>query len=70
MMFWEFWGTVLLSIIGLLLLYAIIYVAVKEAIDKSVVGQFIKTKYGVGVKEEIPAVSDEEIEKELEELHK
>ena len=66
-MFWEFWGAVLLFIFGIILLYVIIYVAVKEAIDKSVVGQFLKTKYGVGIKEEIPAVSDEEIEKELEE---
>lgn len=65
-MFWEFWGAVLLFIFSILLLYVIIYVAVKEAIDRSVVGQFIKTKYGIGVKEEVPVVSDEEIEKELE----
>ena len=70
MMFWEFWGTVLLWIVIIVLLYVIIYVAVKEAINRSVVGQFLKTKYSVGIKEETPVVSDEEIEKELEELNK
>lgn len=61
-----FWGIVILWLLGLLITYFIIFAAVKDAIDKSVVGQFIKTKYGIGVKEEVPIVSNEEIEKELE----
>lgn len=58
------WGTILLSIVGLLILYVVIFAAVKDGIDKSEVGQLIKTKYGV--KDEIVTVSDDEIEKELE----
>ena len=58
------WGTILLWIVGLLILYVVIFAAVKDGIDKSVVGQLIKTKYGV--KDEIVPVSDDEIEKELE----
>ena len=58
------WGTILLWIVGLLILYVVIFAAVKDGIDKSVVGQLIKTKYGV--KDEIVTVSDDEIEKELE----
>ncbi|WP_186673742.1 hypothetical protein [Sporosarcina sp. BP05] len=57
-------GTILLWIVGLLILYVVIFVAVKDGIDKSEVGQLIKTKYGV--KEEIVTVSDDEIEKEFE----
>jgi hypothetical protein len=59
-----FWGTILLWIIGLLILYVVIFVAVKDGIDKSEVGQLIKMKYGV--RDEIVMVSDDEIEKELE----
>ena len=58
------WGTILLWIVGLLILYIVIFAAVKEGIDKSEVGRLIKTKYGV--KDEIVTVSDDEIEKELE----
>ena len=58
------WGSILLSIAGLFILYVVIFAAVKDGIDKSVVGQLIKTKYGI--KEEVGLVSDEEIEKELE----
>lgn len=58
------WGTIFLLIVGLIILYVVIYAAVKDAIDKSEVGQIIIKKYGV--KEEIVTVSDEEIEKELE----
>ena len=61
------WG-VLLWIISLLIFYAIIFAAVKDGIDKSVVGQLIKKKYGEKV--EIVPVSDEEIEKELEDQFK
>ena len=38
--------------------------AVKDAIDKSEVGQIVKKKFGV--KENIVSISDEKIEKELE----
>ena len=58
------WGSVLLWIFGLLILYLVIFAAVKDAIDKSQVGQILINKYGV--KDEIVTVSDEEIEKELE----
>ena len=58
------WGSILLWIVGLFILYVVIFSAVKDAIDKSVVGQIVIKKYGV--KEEIVTVSDEEIEKELE----
>jgi hypothetical protein len=57
-------GTILLWIVGLLILYVVIFAAVKDGIDKSVVGQLIKAKYEV--KDEVVTVSDEEIEKELE----
>ncbi|WP_342538824.1 MULTISPECIES: hypothetical protein [unclassified Sporosarcina] len=58
------WGTILLWIVGLLILYVVIFAAVKDGIDRSEVGQLIKTKYGVSA--EIVSVSDDEIEKELE----
>lgn len=58
------WGTILLWIVGLYITYLIIYAAVKDAIDKSEVGQIVKKKFGV--KENIVSISDEEIEKELE----
>ena len=58
------WGTILLWIVGLLILYVVIFAAVKDGIDKSEVGQLIKRKYGV--KDEIVTISDDEIEKELE----
>mgnify|MGYP005610049029 FL=1 len=51
-------------LIFLLLLYLIIYSAVKNGIDQSEVGQLIKMKYKT--KEEKMIVSNEEIEKELE----
>jgi hypothetical protein len=58
------WGIILLRIVGLFILSVVIFAAVKNGIDKSVVGQLIKTKYWV--KDEIVPVSDDEIEKELE----
>ena len=57
------WGTIFLGLVGLLILYVVIFAAVRDGIDKSEVGQILRTKYGV--KEEIVTVSDEEIEKEL-----
>ena len=59
------WGMILLPIVGLFVLYVVIFTAVKDGIDKSEVGQLLKTNYGV--KDKIVPVSDEEIEKELEE---
>ena len=56
--------SILLGLVSLYIFYLVIYTAVKNGIDKSEVGQLMKTKYGV--KEEIVTVSDEEIEKELE----
>ena len=58
------WGTIFLGIVGLLILYVVIFAAVRDGIDKSEVGKLIRTKYGV--KDEVVPVSDEEIEKELE----
>nr|WP_106779286.1 hypothetical protein [Lysinibacillus timonensis] len=58
------WEALSLWIVGLIILYVVIYTAVKDAINKSEVGQIIIKKYGV--KEEIITISDEEIEKELE----
>lgn len=60
------WGSILLWIFGLFIMYLIIFAAVKDAIDKSKVGQLVIMKYGV--KEEVLTISDEEIEKELEDV--
>ena len=57
------WGTIFLGLVGLLILYVVIFAAVRDGIDKSEVGQILRMKHGV--KEEIVTVSDEEIEKEL-----
>ena len=62
------WGTILLWIVGLFILYVVIFAAVRDGIDKSEIGQLIRTKYTV--KDEIVTVSDEEIEKELEDYDK
>jgi len=58
------WGSILLWIFGLFIMYLVIFAAVKDAIDKSKAGQIVIMKYGV--KEEVVTISDEEIEKELE----
>ena len=55
---------ILLIIFLLFLLYIIIYSAVKDAIDKSEVGKIIIKKYGE--KEPKKTLTDEEIEKVLE----
>ena len=55
---------IVLWIAGLIVTYLIIYAAVKEAIDKSAVGQIIIKKFGD--KEDKLTISNEEIEKELE----
>lgn len=55
---------IILWIVSIIILYVVIYAAVKTAINNSEVGQIIIKKYGI--KEEIVTISDEEIEKELE----
>ena len=57
-------GSILLWIVGLIILYLVIFVAVKDAINKSEIGQIVIKKYGV--KKEIETICDEEMEKELE----
>lgn len=56
--------TILSWIVGLFILYIVIFTAVRDAIDKSDVGKILIKKYGV--KKEILTISDEEIEKEFE----
>ena len=58
------WINILLFLFSLFILYVVIFIAVKDAINKSEVGQIIIKKYGV--KDEIVTISDEEIEKEFE----
>lgn len=59
---------ILIWIVGLLISYFVIFAAVKDAIDKSEVGKLLIMKYRV--KNEALPVSDEEIEKELEDEFK
>lgn len=59
------WGMILLSLVGLFVFYIVIFAAVKDGIDRSEVGQLILKKYGE--QDKIVLVSNEEIEKELEE---
>ncbi|MFC4411784.1 hypothetical protein ACFOZY_15445 [Chungangia koreensis] len=60
--------SIIFYIVGLFILYLVIYSAVKDGIDKSEVGQLLRMKYGEHKK--VTPVSDEEIEKELEEQFK
>ncbi|WP_438313106.1 hypothetical protein [Sporosarcina sp. FA9] len=62
------WGTILLWIVGLFVLYVVIFTAVKDGIDRSEIGKLIKMKYGVN--DGVISVSDDEIEKELEDEFK
>jgi len=41
----SFIGTIVLCMIGLFILYLVIYTAVKDGINKSLLGQFIEEKY-------------------------
>ena len=59
---------IILALVVLFILYIVIFAAVKDGIDRSEVGQLIREKYGS--KKEVVAVSNEEIERELEELTK
>jgi hypothetical protein len=43
--------SIILWIIGLFILYLVVSTAVKDGINKSVVGQLIEKKYGVEAKE-------------------
>lgn len=40
-------GSILLWIIGLFILYVVISTAVKEGINRSLVGQYLEKKYGM-----------------------
>jgi hypothetical protein len=42
-----FFFNIIFIIIGIFILYKVIFTAVREGINKSVVGQFIEKKYGV-----------------------
>lgn len=64
----EVWGVILMWLVSLFILYIVIFAAVKDGIDRSQVGRLIIKKYEV--KEEIVPVSDEEIERELEDRFK
>ncbi|WOV87237.1 hypothetical protein QWT69_15480 [Sporosarcina oncorhynchi] len=61
----EVFVKIILVLFGMLLLYLVIFAAVKDAIEKSEVGKLLIMKYG-DKKMELP-VSDEEIEKEFDE---
>lgn len=61
-------GTVLLSLASLYVLYIVIFSAVKDGIDKSEVGKLLKAKYGVHAEKN--PISDDEIEKGLEDEFK
>ncbi|MFB5281867.1 hypothetical protein [Peribacillus sp. Hz7] len=47
MVFGSLVFSIILWIVGLFILYIVISTAVKDGINKSVVGQFIEQKYGV-----------------------
>lgn len=64
----EVWGFILIWVVSLFILYIVIFAAVKDGIDRSEVGKLIIKKYGV--KEKNVPVSDEEIERELEDEFK
>ena len=59
----DIFVSIILVLFGMLLLYLVIFAAVKDGIDKSEVGKLLIKKYG-DKKMELP-VSDEEIEKEF-----
>ncbi|WP_392454978.1 hypothetical protein ACF3OH_12725 [Chryseomicrobium aureum] len=42
----EIFGTIILWILGLLVLHFVIYTAVRDGINKSVIGQYINEKTG------------------------
>jgi hypothetical protein len=58
-------GAIFMWIISLLILYFVIFYAVRDAINKSDISQILLKKYGV--QDTTPPFSDEEIEKVLEE---
>ncbi len=47
MVFGTLIGSIILWLIGLFILYFVISIAVRDGINKSVVGQFIEKKYGI-----------------------
>ncbi|CDO03641.1 hypothetical protein BN988_02159 [Oceanobacillus picturae] len=56
----SFIGTIVLWIIGLVILYFVIYTAVKDGINKSLVGQVLEKKYDV--KEEKKSFLDNDLD--------
>ncbi|MGP4064113.1 hypothetical protein ACTWPF_04270 [Oceanobacillus sp. M65] len=56
----SFIGTIVFWIIGLVILYFVIYTAVKDGINKSLVGQFIEKNYDV--KEEKNSFLDNDLD--------
>ncbi|WP_258000418.1 hypothetical protein [Bacillus sp. Marseille-P3661] len=54
--------TILLYIISLLILYKVIENAVKNGINRSIIGQFLETKYGVKVRK--PTFLEEDLDKD------
>lgn len=56
----SFIGTIVLWIIGLVILYFVIYTAVKDGINKSLVGQYIEKNYDV--KEEKNSFLDNDLD--------
>ncbi|WP_099679048.1 hypothetical protein [Sporosarcina sp. P20a] len=64
MMAGQVFGVAILGVIDLFIVYLVIFTAVKDGIDRSEIGKLMKKRYGV--KDEIITVSDDEIEKELE----
>ncbi|MCG3418206.1 hypothetical protein [Oceanobacillus jordanicus] len=56
----SFVGTIVLWIMGLVILYFVIYTAVKDGINKSLVGQFIEKNYDV--KEEKKSFLDNDLD--------
>jgi len=53
-------GSIILWMIGLFIMYLVIYAAVKEGINKSLVGQLIQKKYGL--KEDKNAFPDKDLD--------
>ncbi|WP_042221845.1 hypothetical protein [Oceanobacillus manasiensis] len=56
----SFIGTIVPWIIGLVILYFVIFTAVKDGINKSLVGQFLEKKYDV--KEENKSFLDNDLD--------
>lgn len=56
----EIFGMILTFLIGLFVLYLIIYTAVKDGINKSVIGKYLEQKHGL--KEERKSFLDHDLD--------